>query len=276
MKKSYTKHQIVEAIKHWEYVLKRMDESKSPLLDVFAKTFEEDVIFSIKPNISITLENVKTIYDILNKNVFNNALNIKSGSLDLYCDTCTNINSILHNQYGAPSGYDISNMFALFHPKLRWMKSLTTGKSYLISLRNGIFINLDYGKKAVLPYLISTICHEMIHCYDCIKGQLLQMTVYCLSIGCDASEISYESHFTPVFKEKSTEMKNKHGITINVTADDKSFDELNDLAASEIQILREDEVTSDLVPIDFSKKFKEKYSKLMTFCNDGTVLMRFS
>ena len=39
-------------------------------------------------------------------------------SLDLYCDTCANINSILHNPYGAPSGYDISSMFALFHPKL--------------------------------------------------------------------------------------------------------------------------------------------------------------
>lgn len=276
MKKQYTKKQILEAIKHWESVLKSMDESKSLLLDEFVKTFGEDVVFANELNINITFKNVKTIYDILNKNIFDNVLNVKSGSLDLYCDACANINSILHNQYGAPSGYDISNMFALFHPKLRWMKSLTTGKPYLISLRNGIFINLDYGKKAVLPYLISTICHEMIHCYDCIKGKLLQMTAYCLSVGCDADEISYESHFTPIFKEKSVEMKNKHGITINITANDKSFDELNDLAASEIQVLREDEISSNLIPIKFSSKFKEKYKKFMTFCDDGTVLLRFS
>ena len=88
MKKLYTKKQIVEAIKYWEFVLKMMDESKSPLLDEFAKTFGENVLFSNKPNISITLENVKIIYDILNKNIFNNTLNIKTDLLDLYCDSC--------------------------------------------------------------------------------------------------------------------------------------------------------------------------------------------
>ena len=41
----YTKKQIVEAIKHWESALKRMDESKSSLLDEFAKTFREDIVF---------------------------------------------------------------------------------------------------------------------------------------------------------------------------------------------------------------------------------------
>ncbi len=31
MNYNYTKHQIVEAIKHWESVLKRIDESKNAL-----------------------------------------------------------------------------------------------------------------------------------------------------------------------------------------------------------------------------------------------------
>ena len=45
MKKSYTKQQIVEVIKYWQNVLKRMDESKSPLLDSCSKEFGEDVVF---------------------------------------------------------------------------------------------------------------------------------------------------------------------------------------------------------------------------------------
>lgn len=53
-------------------------------------------------------------------------------------------------------------------------------------------------------------------------------------------------------------------------------DVINDLAANEIQVLREDEAISDLIPIKFSDEFKEKYSKFMTFCDDGTILMRFS
>ena len=45
MKKQYTKKQIVEVIKHWESILMRMDESKSPLLDACSKEFGEDVVF---------------------------------------------------------------------------------------------------------------------------------------------------------------------------------------------------------------------------------------
>ena len=44
---------------------------------------------------------------------------------------------------------------------------------------------------------------------------------------------------SPIFKEKSAEIKNKHGIIINATTNDKSFDDLNKLVADEIQILKE-------------------------------------
>ena len=46
MKYHYTKQQIVEAIKYWESVLKRIDESKSPLLDAFIEKFGEDTVIS--------------------------------------------------------------------------------------------------------------------------------------------------------------------------------------------------------------------------------------
>ena len=46
MKRHYTKQQIVEAIKRWKSVLKRIDESKSPLLDAFIEKFGEDTVIS--------------------------------------------------------------------------------------------------------------------------------------------------------------------------------------------------------------------------------------
>lgn len=46
MHKQHTKQQIIEAIKHWESVLRALDESKSPLIDEFIEKFGEDIVLS--------------------------------------------------------------------------------------------------------------------------------------------------------------------------------------------------------------------------------------
>jgi hypothetical protein len=50
-----------------------MDESKSSLLDEFAKVFGEDVVFS-NNKIIISLDMAKDIYNIVNNIVFNKRL----------------------------------------------------------------------------------------------------------------------------------------------------------------------------------------------------------
>lgn len=67
--KTYSKKQIVEAIKHWKSMLKRIDESKSLLLDKFANTFGEDVVFG-NNKIITSLDMAKDIYNIVNDIVF--------------------------------------------------------------------------------------------------------------------------------------------------------------------------------------------------------------
>ena len=69
MKYHYTKQQIVEAIKYWESVLKRIDESKSPLLDAFIEKFGEDVVITRKPYI-LSNDSVIEIAKILNDFLF--------------------------------------------------------------------------------------------------------------------------------------------------------------------------------------------------------------
>ena len=46
MHKQRTKQQIIEAIKHWESVLRMLDESKSSLIDDFIEKFGEDIVLS--------------------------------------------------------------------------------------------------------------------------------------------------------------------------------------------------------------------------------------
>ena len=70
-----TKHQIIEAIKYWESVLKRMDESKSYLLDAYSKEFGEDVVFnSNKMLFSLNESNILKLFSILDSFIFESKL----------------------------------------------------------------------------------------------------------------------------------------------------------------------------------------------------------
>lgn len=54
MQKKYTKKQIVEAIKHWESLLKRIDESKNALLsELFAAFNTNDLLKSFNGRLLI-------------------------------------------------------------------------------------------------------------------------------------------------------------------------------------------------------------------------------
>ena len=64
MKTQYTRHQIIESIKHWKNVLKELDESKSPLLDAFAEKFGEDEIKGMQKRCNVAFDdydNFKTV-----------------------------------------------------------------------------------------------------------------------------------------------------------------------------------------------------------------------
>ena len=69
MNYNYTKHQIVEVIKHLESILKRMDESKNALLSkLFAAFNTNDLLKSFNRRIDSKL--LDDCYIILNKYLF--------------------------------------------------------------------------------------------------------------------------------------------------------------------------------------------------------------
>ena len=74
MKKRYTKKQIVEAIKYWESILKRMDESKSRFLDICSSKFGEDIVFSDTYSFEYTDQNVNETFKLLDNRIFESKL----------------------------------------------------------------------------------------------------------------------------------------------------------------------------------------------------------
>ena len=88
MSHHHTKQQIVEAIKHWESVLKRMDESKSLLLDAFIEKFGEDVVINRKPYIlsnDSAIEIAKILNDFLFESKIVNFPEIQILTYGQYC-----------------------------------------------------------------------------------------------------------------------------------------------------------------------------------------------
>lgn len=51
---------------------------------------------------------------------------------------------------------------------------------------------------------------------------------------------------------------------------------LNKLVTNEIQMLKESDDLSQYETVQFSDDFKKKYSNLMTFCTDGSIMLSFS
>ena len=96
MKTQYTKRQIVESIKYWENVLKTLNESKSVLLDAFAKKFGEDIVFGHNGHerINASLEMIKSIYSISNDIVFNSTLTLRD--IRLVHDNCQSFASYVY------------------------------------------------------------------------------------------------------------------------------------------------------------------------------------
>ena len=141
--------------------------------------------------------------------------------------------------------------------------------------RDAIFLNTEGHSKGTFAYLLSTLCHEMIHCYDMNFGTLPAKTLDLLEKKAPMEVISYTSHFTPCFKDKKTLMKNESGLTMRTTCEGKSFEELNKEDSSEIRLLKEGDDLSDFVPFKFDDDFKKRYGKLFSFNGPNSACMVF-
>ena len=96
MRMQYTKKQISEAIKYWQNVLKRINESKSRLLDAFSNEFGEDVVFGNTGHerISASLDMIKRIYHISNDVIFNSLMKLRD--IKLVHDDCQSFASYVY------------------------------------------------------------------------------------------------------------------------------------------------------------------------------------
>lgn len=204
-KKRYTKKQIFEAIEHWSGVLARIDESKSKFLDACSKEFGEAVVFDDQLAFEYSKSNTMKVFELLDTFIFESKLNSIKG-LSIFIGNLNELNPIAA-KYNKNRPIDLSCNFALYLPDLDFGRNRLTGKLMMRKNSEVIFVNTDDHQHGTFAYLLSTLCHEMIHCYDLNFKTLATKTLDLIEKGAPSEVISYTSHFTPCFKEKSKLMK---------------------------------------------------------------------
>ena len=275
MKKSYTKQQIAEAIKHWEAVLKRMDESKSLLLDSCSKEFGEDVVFdSSKMLFSLNESNISKLFSILDGFIFESKLKTLD-NLKIFVGSPSTLNKIIL-EYSNNNSINLSKYFALYKPD-QYNFTLPNGEKRFTIKKNGIFINVETNKYSTFAYAASNICHEMIHVYDMYFGKLYNYVISAVNHGAPVEVIDYNSHKTSVFKQKKGEFETMTNIPIEDAGNDYSFEKFNEIASKDIALLKENDDLSKCMPYVFPKKIKDKYkdSNVVHFGDDGYFSFSF-
>lgn len=275
MKKSYTKHQILEAIKHWESVLKKMDESKSPLLDACIKQFSEDVVFDTsKMLFDLNEANMLALFAILDSFLFDSKLK-SLNNLKVFVGNPSTLNNVIL-EYSNNNPIDLSKYFALYKPD-QYNFILPNGEKRFKIKKNGIFINTETNKHSTFAYAASNLCHEMIHVYDMYFGKLYNYVIWAINHGAPVEVIDYNSHKTSMFKRKKEEFEMATNIPIEDNGNDYSFEKFNEIASKDISLLKEDDNMSNCTPYVFPKKIKDQYknSSVVHFGDDGYFSFSF-
>lgn len=267
MKYTYTKKQIVESIKYWQKILKQMNESKSQLLDICIKQFDEDIIFSNEQLFELTEQNIKILFKILDNWLFASKLSsIKD--LKLFIGNPVQLNSIILD-YSNYIPIDLTKYVALYQPD-RYDYTID-GKRISTIRKDAIFINIDFHDYTTFSYIFQALCHEMIHAYDMHFGKLFHYMMWALNTGAPPEIIDYNSHFTKVFKQKRNDFLNETNIEIMINANNKDFDELCKKAAENISLLKENDI--DNIPT-ITQEMIDKYEKseLVQFGKDKKTI----
>ena len=176
MKVQYSKKQIIEAIKHWQNVLRSMNESKSLILDALCQKFSKDFVKSPERNIILTPEICYEILDALNPVLFDGILDhipIKCMSFDAIIKDCKQ-NDKLHGIHNYE--YNVYESLGLFTTYIETKDPTIKNIKFddkLISKDSIIYINYDKVHNTSFIFAVATLCHELIHYYDSLVGEYI-------------------------------------------------------------------------------------------------------
>ena len=235
--KNHTKKQIEEAIKHWQGVLKRMDESKSPLLDALCKEFSEDVVMSTSQDIVLDQKTCNKIFNALNPVLFENRLAkipMKCMNFDAIIRDCIE-NDKRHGIYDYV--YNLNEPLGLFTTYIETEDTNVKDLSFddkLIAKDHVIYINYDKVFNTSFIFATSILCHELIHYYDALFGEYKEVKRLIAMNKIDKKDELKAEHETKTFIDKLNEA-NDQGLNVICSGEGKPIEVLDMIAIKKMQ-----------------------------------------
>lgn len=191
---------ISESIRYWSSLI-GLNESSSVLLDNLAKVFGRDVVFNVKRKVDVDDNLLKSIFVQLNTGLFNNKL----PDIPVKCLPLKDI----HEELKRRGTRDISNrMLGVMSVLMDCDWSELTLDSDVEFSEHLIMINSDEVDHRSFTFVVSTLCHEMIHLYDTFYGQLPRISKGEIIFG-----RNIDSHSTRTFKH-FMKLANEDGLHV--------------------------------------------------------------
>lgn len=254
MKKIYTKKQITEAIRYWSKQLQLMNEAQSAILNALEKEFGKTIYDN---NLFIPTNNVMNkVFDILNATLFSNQL----PKIDVMCLSAEKIQNIFdkHNHKR-----NANELHAVYFPlpdftKINFARKNQFPKIHYLMINTTTDYNMNFA------FAVNSLCHEMIHYLDTIKGDLLLKW----KIAYDNKRLKdFDEHKTDIFMKKEKQF-NKEGLTIIPNDGGFSQKDLNDFSLMRMKKLQEmEDVLLD--------PLKSKSHMVATDLGDGRFAISF-
>ena len=232
-----------------------MDESKSPLLNEFAKAFGEDVVFSKKP-FTLTNEFAVKIAKIINNILFDSMIvDFPEIKVVTYGHFCKNIKfyemtycNKSNNEIICAKNTFLGDHYVIIENDFNTLKY----SDKLIYSHEIIFLNLDKLKYRSFVMNAAAICHEMIHVYDRQFGDGEGLDKYCILKNLPSYEYNRLSHITETFANKQKlAIANNLNVMTTMNKKDKVLDKetiklmLQALTPEELKSAREKYLKED-------------------------------
>ncbi len=225
-KKRYTKEQIVKAIKYWSRVLQRMGEEEAnkksnAIIDALITEFGEDVVKSDQLNYRLNDNDLKKIFDILNKNLFDGKLpDVRLRYIPEQM-VVNRLNDNLLMSEIFDTTYDHTDCYGVHSAICTDLHDMTGEVKDIVVDDDIIMINSSKLRKCIFIFAVATICHEMIHYCDRFSREYHDLALYASKTKTNLGD----THGDLVFELKMKEA-NENGIQVvkNFTAQDNFVD----------------------------------------------------
>ena len=207
-----------------------VNHKRKCIIDALNQQFGSSLVSSTKLEVEVCPSNLDKIYDILNPEFFDNKLQ-RTQIFELGLKSTSQLLQLMHQLGKNPM---LSRAIGIYIPYMRFFTPEDPNEEPTCYLfKEQLFMNGDYSPTTLAAFA-SNVCHEMIHRYDMLCGDINE-EYYKQSLD---KSYTFNEHHTSTFKQLMSEAR-EIGLDVTEVGIAKNFKELSQRATKFMSDLEE-------------------------------------